>query len=347
MRVARRGIRGRRGLAAAALVFSLVCLTAAARPRQMPPAPPPLATSPAPQQAPPFRIQARVERVAVDVGVTDASGHFVAGLDRQQFHVFDNGTEQPVTNFSPVEAPARVLLLVETSPAVYLLAREHVLAVYRLLQGLAADDYVALATYDDRIHPLLDFTADKAEAAATLGQLQFGLGLARLDLFGSLAAAIERVQEIRDPPSAGKTAIVLLATGLSDVRDAATLERLRTQLMVSGVSVYVVALGGELRSPGHRTAREQEAAAAFAQADRDLTEISASSGGRAYFPRTEQEFAGIYAELAAALRHLYSLAFAPPAHDGRVHELRVEVRDAQGKEVWRVLARPAYLAPQE
>jgi len=94
------------------------------------------------------RITARVELVNVDVTVTDARGDFVRGLKPENFRVFDEGMEQRITYFAPVEAPAVVLVLVETGPAVYLIHRQHLTSAYKLLEGLGADDQVALASYD-------------------------------------------------------------------------------------------------------------------------------------------------------------------------------------------------------
>jgi len=268
-----------------------------------------------------------------------------------------------------------------------------VMAAYRLLDGLAPADAVALATYDDRIHGIVDFTTDKSLIATALNRMQFSLGMARLDLFGSLAEAMEvlalpaAVSESGNPapplvaassgagsdlvasgPAAlplGRVAIVLLSTGLSDVREPGTRASLHDRLLTSGVAAYVVALGGALRAPAKKASARprasgdaggpspSEAAAAFAQADRDLKDLAESSGGRAYFPRTAKDLDGAYREIAATLRHLYSLAFVPPAHDQKIHALRVEVRDAAGRMVaqraghegWALLARPAYRAP--
>ena len=76
------------------------------------------------------------------------------------------------------------------------------------------------------------------------------------------------------------------------------------------------------------------------------------TGGRAYFPESEQDFVPMYHEIATALRHQYLLGIAP-AHDGQFHSLTVEVLDASGqpmnlpakKPVVRVFAREGYLAP--
>jgi hypothetical protein len=56
--------------------------------------------------------------------------------------------------------------------------------------------------------------------------------------------------------------------------------------------------------------------------------------------QNEKEFARTYAEIADLLRHEYSLAFVPPALDGMIHELRVEVK----RPAVQVEHRPAYLA---
>ena len=331
------------------------------------------------------RLSTTVERVNVDVAVTDARAGFVSGLACSRFHVFDDGVEQPITDFSTVDEPMRILLLVEISPAVYMLSQEHITAAYRLLEGLAPADSVALATYDDRIHGVLGFTQDKSLVAQALGRLQFSLGMAQLNLYGSLAGAVGILAPPaeREPPGGaaapgnapvpapetslppGRVAIVLLSTGLSDVHDPAVRQALHDRLLTSGVPVYAVALGGALRTPPKRPARPPgdsglhggptpvSPSALFARADLDLREIAESSGGRAYFPVSGKDLEAAYREIAGTLRHLYSLAFVPPAHDGKIHALRVEVRDAggrllapqEGHGAWSLLARPAYLAP--
>jgi len=67
-------------------------------------------------------IQVNVDRVNVGVIVTGGKGNFVQGLKRDHFHVFDNGVEQPISEFAPVEAPGQIFLLVEAGPAVYFFA---------------------------------------------------------------------------------------------------------------------------------------------------------------------------------------------------------------------------------
>src|SRR5713226_6149724 len=97
-------------------------------------------TPPTPDQG----IHVSVERVNVGVIVTDARGNFVGGLRREDFHLFDNTVEQPISDFAAIEEPAQVLLLIEAGPAVYLLEGGHLQAAHSLLNGLSSGDRIAV-----------------------------------------------------------------------------------------------------------------------------------------------------------------------------------------------------------
>jgi Ca-activated chloride channel homolog len=308
-------------------------------------------------------IQVLVDRVDVGVIVTDPRGRFVEGLTRSDFHVFDNGVEQPLTNFAAVDQPASVLLTLEAGPAVYLLEGGHLGAAYALLQHLAPADRLALATYSESLTPILNFTTDKQLAMSALGELHFNLGFGSLNLSSSLLdalAALERLPE--------KKALVLLSSGFDTSPASASgflLEKLRT----SGVRVFTVSLNGELRSPvaeksskgtngkGKRPLSDKAryTEQQFQSADALLAQLAAATGGQAFFPQSPAEFREAYAQIAELVRHEYSLAFTPPQSDGKVHSITVAIEPAQrpaseaghDRVDWRVAHRQAYLAPLE
>jgi Ca-activated chloride channel homolog len=312
------------------------------------------------QSAPDIRIS--VDRVNVGVVVTDSRGQFVSGLHREDFHLFDNGFEQPITDFLNVDEPAQVLLLVEAGPAVYLLEGGHLQAVHALLDGLSPSDRVAIARYNAAPEPILDFTPDKSSAAAALDQLHFNLGFGQLNLASSLTTALDWLVHLP-----GKKSLVLLSTGVDTSPPAAT-PNLLARLKSSDVRVLAISLGGELRSanpvekkhskkdppPPEKT---QAAAEAFAEADRELKTIAEATGGRAYFPRTRKDFAAVFTEIAELVRHEYNLAFVPPAHDAKLHAIEVRVinspvanspsfaSNAAPTQTYRVDHRQAYAAP--
>jgi Ca-activated chloride channel family protein len=298
-----------------------------------------VATSVLAQQGPPLRVA--VNRVNVGVTVTDSRGRFVAGLARKDFRIYDNGVEQPVVDFLPVEEPAQFLMLVESGPSVYLFSKNHVLAADKLLTSISADDRVAIAIYSRRPELVLDFTADKAAARLALRSIDFRSGFGELDLLSTISSAIEALA-----PLPGKKTIVLLSTGL-DTSPSVQWETLEATLETSDVRIISVSVAGDIRRPAkqkHLSAEEQaernELKSGFAAADASLGRLSRVTGGRVYFARTTNEFERAYAEIAELLRFEYSLSFAPQVFDGKVHNLRVEV----ARHGVRVDHRPAYLA---
>jgi len=302
-----------------------------------------------PQESP-QAIRVRVDRVNVGVIVTDSSGRFVESLRRENFHVFDNGAEQPLTDFAAVEEPAQVLLLLESGPAVYLLQGGHLQAANALFQGLSPDDRVAIVRYAEAPQAVLEFTTDKQAAAEALEQVPFNLGFGSLNLSSSLAKMLDWEASVE-----GKKTIVLLSTGV-DTSPANEAGRVVQRLKLGDVRVLSVSLAMGLQNPapGNKkkptTAKSAQMAQDFEQAAQLLKLIAEASGGRAYFPASTKEFHDVFAEIAQLVRHEYSLGYAPPTQDGMVHSIEVRV-DAAGNSQrsdappYRTDYRRAYLAP--
>lgn len=317
---------------------------------------------------PPPNIRIRVDRVNVGVVVTGSHGQFIGGLRPEDFHLFDGGVEQPITDFLSVDEPAQVLVLIEAGPAVYLLEGGHLQAIHALLNGLSPADRVAIARYNEAPEAILDFTSDKITAAAALDQLRFNLGFGQLNLASSLATALDWLAHVP-----GKKSLILLSTGF-DTSPPTAAQNLLARLKSTDVRILAVSLGGELRGelrgakpPERKRSKKdppgpektQAAAEGFAQADEELKAIAEANGGRAYFPRTSKDFAEVFTEIAQLVRHEYNLGFVPPAHDGTLHSIEVRITgsattnspnagpNSPAAASYRVDHRQAYLAPSK
>jgi Ca-activated chloride channel family protein len=308
--------------------------------------------------APQHPLEAKTELVKLDVSVLDKDGKFVGGLEQSSFRVLDNGAERPIIFFAPVETPARIVVMIETSPAVYMIQDEHIAASYALLNGLADDDQVALVTYSESPKELLPFTSDRTALQNALGGNQYMIGMASLNLYDSISAVVDGIT-----PVPGKKAVVLLSTGLDSSgpeRFEALVQKLRTQDVV----IFAVGLGGSLNdNPAQeskaekklkakeRKSRENAGPTTLERARAALLSLTAMTGGRAYFPESGNDFAPAYQQIASALRHQYVLGIAPQ-HDGQVHKLSVTVPDAiaaskksKGRSAYSISARDGYIAP--
>jgi len=297
--------------------------------------------------------------VPIETSVLDKHGDFVGGLTQDSFRVLDYGVDQPIQFFAPVEAPVEVLILLETSPAVYLIHNQHLAAAYALVEGLAPNDQVALVTYDQTPNTVLSFTSEKSDLLAALDKTQYTIGMGDLKLYDSVSAVLDGLRQMT-----GKREIVLLTTGLDSSppsRWDALVEKLRGQDVV----IFCVALGGSLRGESAKkgkkaassgkapdpTASGSRSPDPFRQADEALRSLATITGGSVYFPQSDQDFAPIYREIASAMRHQYVLGILP-AHDNQFHTLTVEMGTssqsdpARAKRTdYRVFARSGYLAP--
>lgn len=301
------------------------------------------AQEPPPAPAPTIRLT--IQRVNVGVIVTDARGKFVEGLNRKDFHIFDNGAEQPITEFAPVDDPAQVLLLIEAGPAVYFLQDTHLNTASALLDGLSPGDRVALARYAEAPLTVLDFTADKGAALDALSGVRFNLGYGQLNLSASLHGVLDWLARVP-----GKKTIVLLSTGV-DTSSPATVDSLQSRLQTGDVRILCVSLSAPLRNGKEGNRKQvQQTQQAFAAADARLLAIAEATGGRVFFPENAKAFQETYRQISQLVRHEYSLAFPPPVADGAVHQLKVTVDLPEGSNKgklpgYRVDHRKAYRAP--
>src|SRR5215471_7994837 len=306
-------------------------------------------TSLSAQQSPPARDQAikvKVARVNVGVVVTDEKGKFVEGLTRDSFHVFDNRSEQPITEFAPVEESGQVLLLVESGPAAYFLQDANLFAANTMLKGLSAGDRVAVVTYTDAAQAILDFTPDKSAAQMALDAIRFNLGFADLNLASSLNTVLDWLERVP-----GKKTIVLISTGV-DTSPATAGTALQSRLEIGDVRIICISTSGPLRNGKQwNKTKLQQTQEQFQVADQLQRWIAQDTGGRAYFPVNGKAFEETYRDVALMVRHEYNLAFAPPASDGAIHKIDVKVDPAsRGKDKspeYRVDHRRGYQAPKE
>jgi Ca-activated chloride channel homolog len=291
-------------------------------------------------------IHVNVDRVDVGVTVTDNKGKFVPGLKFGDFHVFDNGVEQSIVEFAPVDEPGQIFLLLEAGPAVYFLQDAHLFAADAFLNGLSTGDRVAIGRYAETPVVVLDFTPEKRIAQAALTAIRFNLGFGQLNLSSSLDAVLDWLALVP-----GKKTIVLLSTGV-DTSSQEALEGIQSRLGVGDVRIVAISVSGPLRSgkAGSRS-QVQETQQAFETADARLNALAEATGGRVYFPQNAKAFQAIYREVAQFIRNEYSLSFAPPVSDGAVHRIAVKVALPGGgfnnkTPDFRVDHRKAYIAPK-
>jgi len=77
-----------------------------------------------------------------------------------------------------------------------------------------------------------------------------------------------------------------------------------------------------------------------------LTELSAVSGGKAFFPNTSAEMDNVFARIATELRHQYSIGYRPTnfTADGKYHRIKVKITPPRGLPHLTVCSKDSYYA---
>src|SRR5215467_12784863 len=154
-------------------------------------------------------IRVEVTRVSVGVIATDKNGKFVEGLKQSDFHVFDDGIEQPISGFLANDDPAQVILMLECGPSVNLFGIQYVERAAALIRNLSPNDRVAIVCYSSAPETQVDLSEDKSAAIAALNGINFHAGFADLNLSKSLLLVIARLEKLQ-----GKKTVVLLSSGI-------------------------------------------------------------------------------------------------------------------------------------
>jgi VWFA-related protein len=323
-----------------------------AQPQQNP-APPkaPDATQPPPQAG--VTIAVDVPIVTLEVVATTQHGDILTGLKKENFRVTDDGVAQTITNFGAVDAPITIVMLMEfSSRGIYeWFAYQARYWAPAFLQNLQQRDWVALETFDMKTRLEVDFTQNKDEVLNAIYHLYFP-GFSESNVFDAILETNDRLKDVK-----GKKSILVLATGV-DTFSKHTLDQTMKALRQSDVTIFSVGLDRPyinfLESRGSLGSHID-----YLQAENQLRTFSQETGGYAWFPQFDGEIPGIFRDVAAFLRHQYSISYSPAngAKNGKFHKVKVElvapdggpltVLDQKGKkQKYQVYAREGYQAPK-
>src|SRR5687767_10624251 len=130
-----------------------------------------------------FKFRTGVELINVTATVTDQNGRFVSGLRKEDFRVYQDNEQQPVTHFNSERVPVSLGIALDTSGSMdgekMTAARE---ALNRFLSQLNdPDDEVFLYRFDSNPVLVEGWTRDKRQLGVVLWRLQPRGGTALYD----------------------------------------------------------------------------------------------------------------------------------------------------------------------
>jgi len=294
------------------------------------------------QQPPAFRGQS--DAVRVFVTVTDRDGRLVTTLSREDFEIRDEGRPQPMALFDNTPQPIRLIVMLDVSGSMAGNLPLLRASAGQLFTRLREDDGVRVGTFGKDVVISPAFTRDPVSLS---GALPNAIAPdAPTPLWRATDDAMEAFEE--EPDERRRVVLVL-----SDGKDSGPIsfrQRYVSQVEVidrareDGVMIYAIGM----RSRGSRPLQPGlgrgglQAMLTDNLPDPGLARIAEETGGGYTEIDFRDDLGAAFARVADELHSQYLLAFEPPRHDGKAHDIEVRVSGRGLKP----RARRSYIAPK-
>jgi len=275
------------------------------------------AQTPAPAAAPQASaasddVKLNRDLVTVHVTVADPYGRFVTGLEKGAFEVYDEKVKQNIEFFTDDDAPITLGIVYDVSGSMTSRLQRSLHALKRFVETSHNDDEYFLVGFNQRAQLIRDFTTsgDAVVNSLTLVQPE-----GRTALYDAAYIGIEKAREGRH----NKRALLVISDG-QDNNSRYTFSELRNLIKEADVQIYAIGITD--------TANDELGAVGQSL----LEELARTTGGRAFFPSSEEELVDVCTQIALELRHQYSVGYYPTTdiRDGRWHKIKVKVNAPPG-----------------
>ena len=300
-------------------------------PSQPAQSPTPISVSPSPSQAGEEVGEDDVIKVNTNL-VTSAAlvigrdRKYVPTLRREDFHVFEDGVEQQLAYFAPVDEPFTVALLIDNSRSTVFELRNIKDAAIALVNQMRASDRALVVSLTDDIKTLTGPTNDKEALRQTISSIKSGGDTRVYD-------AVDFALNEELAGISGRKAIVLLTDGVDNASRNAGYQSNLNDLARSDVQVYAVQFStyAQASRKSARFRRPPPEGSGFSRvdyqrADAYLHQLSQLTGTSVYPAANLSLLDSAIAGIAEELHNEYSLGYYPKSVGKPGEVRRVEVR---------------------
>jgi Ca-activated chloride channel homolog len=279
----------------------------------------------------PFRVN--VNRVLVDVTVTDPYDRIVTGLDQSNFDVLDDKVEQQILSFNTTDAPISVGLIFDSSGSMSDKIQKSKEAALQFFQTSNPQDEFMVIDFNERPNLVSGFTSRFQNLQDRLLFVKAGGRTALLD------AIYLGMEEMKKATTDRKALLVISDGGENHSRY--TVRDIKRMVKESDVQIYAIGVFEPLSS---RDRTPEEAAGPSL-----LSDLAAMTGGRMFAVEDPDELPDIAEKISIELRNEYVIGYKPSnlVTDGKWHRIKVKLNPPRGLPPLQVYARTGYYAPAD
>lgn len=288
---------------------------------------PPAALDTQQDEVRPDRLRIDSTLVLVPVEVSDGIGRPVSGLEKQNFHVFDDDVEQKVVSFAMEDDPIAVCLVFDISGSMAGDLPEMRHAAARFFKTSNPGDEFCLVELATTAHLAVPLTENAADVDY---QLMFSKGGGSTALLDGVYLGLNEIRKSKNL----RKALVIISDG-GDNHSRYTPEEVKGAIQESDVLIYAIGTFG--------TGMGSNYSDQFV-----LRMLTEQTGGRMFAvgPASLADFAD---KIVIDLRNRYLLGYAPSnaARDGRHHRIMVKLTAPRGLPKLQAHWRRGYYAPSQ
>ena len=321
----------------------------------------PVLTKPAPSKATPppdnaEDVEPDVIRVDTDLVNTvftavDRDRHFITTLRASDLRVLENETPQEISLFErETDRPLTLVVLVDTSKSQERTLPDEKRAAKAFLSAVVRPkvDKVAIVSFTGRPTVEQDLTANLPKLNRAVDRMKVEVPvdnpgceavkspqedpLCWTSIWDSVWASTNEL--LSKTPDNSRRAIVLLSDG-DDTASTIKRQEAIDSALRNSVAVYSIGIGDpEL----------------YKIEKGSLEKLSDRTGGRAFFPRSEDELQRAFAQIQEELRSQYVVAYSPTnkTRDGARRQVKLEIINPElRKQKLQLIYRESYYAPKQ
>lgn len=268
-------------------------------------------------------VRSDVNIVLVPVTITNVWGHPVQGLERERFHLFEDGVEHPVKYFSAEDAPLSIAIVFDASASMEPRMAEARQAVERLLLTSIPGDEFLLVQFNTKTSIVQNFTADADKIKTVLPLIRPKGWTALLDAIYLATTQTKRAVNSRK-------ALLVISDG-ADNRSRHTEKELRNLVRESDAAIYSIAIMGTGSEPNVEL----------------LCDLSAETGGKTIVVDSAEDLPAAIEQINTSLRSQYLLGYSPTnqSRDGRYRKISLTLDPPSSAAPLRAAYRTGYYAP--
>lgn len=308
-----------------------------------PPPPPPTPTPTPPEEyGEGERVVVDTELVTLNVRVIDRNNRPVNNVSENEFHIYEDGVEQPIEFFTREEVPIGYGLAVDTSGSLRSQLQSVIDAGKSIVNSNKPGDETFVIRFidSDKIELRQDFTASKDLLTDALDDFYIEGG--QTAVIDAVYLAAEHAAQYKKGDDDRRRRALILITDGEDRGSRYTQTQLFSRLREVDVQIYIIGFVNEL----------DRESSLIRKSSRDkamnlINKIATETAGRAFFPQSLSEIPQIANEIVRDLRTQYVVAYNPTnkARDGSYRAIRVTVSDAPSRDKRIALTRSGRVAP--